>query len=416
MASAGRYLTQVRKLFRRGSLQHARSAVVKRLARKYLRYSGNALAEYGWVLNPDRPARLASSGRDALRISWILPAVAPAQGGWFNIVRTIQQLESAGHENRLYILGGIPEGPAHAGEIINRSYFKIQAEIYPLDDVNGNAIANCDALIATSWRTAYAARSIGNTSRKYYFVQDLEYLFYPPGSLHTFARNSYCFGFHGITAGTWIADALRTEFGMECTPFGFSYDRGAYAPAGERMYPAGTRRVLFYARPETERRGFELGLLTLAEVAKHLPDVEFVLAGYAGEPLDLPFKVILPGVLPLSRLGALYRSCDAALVLSHTNLSLLPLELMACGCAVISNSGPNTEWLLNAGNARLANPDPVSLAAALIDILEDDAARKRLAASALAFAESTDWRREIGIIESVLTGHAIAADREALHA
>jgi hypothetical protein len=40
----------------------------------------------------------------------------------------------------------------------------------------------------------------------------------------------------------------------------------------------------------------------------------------------------------------------------------------------------------------------------------------RLAASALACAESTDWRREIGIIESVLSGQAIAADREALHA
>jgi len=113
-----------------------------------------------------------------------------------------------------------------------------------------------------------------------------------------------------------------------------------------RLLPVGKKRVLFYARPETERRGFELGVLALSLVAKKRPEVEFVLAGFKNRSVDLPFPAILPGVLALAELGALYRSCDVALVLSHTNLSLLPLEVMACGCAVVSNEGPNTEWLL----------------------------------------------------------------------
>lgn len=412
MAAAGSRLRQVKQLFRRGSLQRIRSAVIRRLARRYASYPGNVISGYGWVLNPDRPAMLPAANRESLRINWILHGITPAVGGFLTMIRAIQQLEASGHENRLYILGGMPNGSAQAKKLIDESYFKLNAEVYPLNDPVNDAVKDCDALMATSWATAYAARAIGNTARKYYFVQDLEHMFYAPGSLHSFARNTYTFGFHGITAGSWIADVLSREFGMECTPFGFSYDRAAYAITGERMYPAGKMRVLFYARPETERRGFELGILALSRVARRLPDVEFVLVGFTGGWLDVPFKTILPGVLPPARLGALYRSCTAALILSHTNLSLVPLESMACGCAVVSNSGPNTEWMLNESNSRLANADPDSLSEALIHILQNDDERDRLVASALAFAEATDWRREIRTIESALMAGVLTPERE----
>ena len=192
---------------------------------------------------------------------------------------------------------------------------------------------------------------------------------------------------------------------MECSAFGFSYDRDAYANTGRRLLPAGKKRVFFYARPETERRGFELGVLALSLVAKKMPDVEFVLVGFPRHSLDLPFPAIFPGVLPISELGALYRSCDVALVLSHTNLSMLPLELMACGCAVVSNDGPNIEWLLSEQTAQLAKPDPESLAEAIIELLETDKLRLRKIEAALAFAQSTNWTKEIRTIESALLAY-----------
>jgi glycosyltransferase involved in cell wall biosynthesis len=159
---------------------------------------------------------------------------------------------------------------------------------------------------------------------------------------------------------------------------------------------------LFYARPETERRGFELGILALSLVANKLPDVEFVLVGFPPQSIRLPFPAVFPGVLPLSELGALYRSCDVALVLSHTNLSLLPLELMACGCAIVSNRGPNTEWLLTDSTAQLANADPRSLASAVIEILETDSLRLQKVKAALDFVQSTDWTKENKAIEAAL--------------
>jgi glycosyltransferase involved in cell wall biosynthesis len=89
-------------------------------------------------------------------------------------------------------------------------------------------------------------------------------------------------------------------------------------------------------------------------------------------------------------------------VLSHTNLSLLPLELMACGCAVVSNSGPNVEWLLNDQVAQLAPPTPEDLADSVLTLLRDDQLRARKIEAGAALAESTDWVSEIKVIESAL--------------
>lgn len=229
-------------------------------------------------------------------------------------------------------------------------------------------------------------------------------MFYGAGSLCEFVRETYRFGFHGITLGPWIAGVLERDFSMECSPFGFSYDRGIYGLTGDRWLPSGKKRVLFYARPQTERRGFESGVLALSIVAQRMPEVEFVLVGSPRGSLSLPFPALCPGVLPVSELAALYQSCHVALVLSHTNLSMLPLELMASGCAVVSNGGPNVEWLLNDSVAQLAGPHPTSLANAITELLVSDELRRKKIEAGMSLAESTDWTREIRVIEAALLG------------
>jgi len=93
----------------------------------------------------------------------------------------------------------------------------------------------------------------------------------------------------------------------------------------------------------------------------------------------------------------------------------VPLELMACGCAVVSNYGPNTEWLLNEHNSLLASLEPASLAEALIAILQNDELRLRLTERALEFVHSTDWTKEIKSIESALTTNQAISDRTEIH-
>jgi len=353
------------------------------------------------VFSPDCPACLPGSTSGPLRINWIIPPLSAGSGGLLNIFRIVQKLEEWGHHNRIYVLGELRGTSQRAQTFIGETYFPIKAEVQPFS----KKIADCDALIATSWSTAYAARSIGNTARKFYLVQDLEYMFYAPGSLYEFARRTYEFGFYGITLGPWIAEVLKREFTMDCAAFGFSYDREVYGRTGPCWSKkSGKKRVLFYARPETERRGFEAGVLALSIVAKKMPDAELVLVGSPRGSLALPFKAVCPGVLPVSELAALYRSSDAALVLSHTNLSMLPLELMASGCPVVSNTGPNVEWLLNEEVAQLTEPHPESIADAIIQLLTSDDLRERKINAGFSLAESTDWTREIRVVEGALLG------------
>ena len=149
--------------------------------------------------------------------------------------------------------------------------------------------------------------------------------------------------------------------------------------------------MFFYARPPTPRRAFEIGLLVLNAVWKRLPDVQFVLAGWDTAGYHIPFPHLACGTVALDDLPDLYSQCDAALVLSLTNASLLPLELMASGCAVVSNRGANVEWLLNDDVVVLAESSPEKLTDAVCTLLQDNERRHALSQRAEAFARSQTW-------------------------
>ena len=135
-----------------------------------------------------------------------------------------------------------------------------------------------------------------------------------------------------------------------------------------------------------------------------MPNVEFILAGWDTSSYDIRFPHLNAGKVPLQNLADLYSNCDVALVVSSTNLSLLPLELMACGCVVVSNRGPNTEWLLNESNAVLADATPIALSDALMRILKDVELRRRLSENAKVFAEATDWVSEAEKVAGAFEG------------
>jgi len=138
-----------------------------------------------------------------------------------------------------------------------------------------------------------------------------------------------------------------------------------------------------------------LGLLTLARIHEKNPEIEFVLAGWDLSGYQIPFPFLNPGVLTLNDLPDLYSQCDIALVLSFTNLSLLPLESMACNCAVVSNRGENVEWLLSEEVTKFSDATPEALSDTVIDLLEDEDALNLLKKNGLAFAQSTDWGQEV---------------------
>ncbi len=347
------------------------------------------------------PGSLGTS--DVRTINWVIPDFGIGSGGHLNIFRLIVQLEQRGYICRVVIVGHCHCSSGDvARESIRKHFFPIEAKV----SIGEACLEPAAITVATSWITAYPVRNFQATRHRCYFVQDYEPYFYAHGSDYSFAEATYRMGFLGITAGDWLADKLAAEHGMRTVAMGFSFDHGLYRPMPRRNPEV--RRVFFYARPVTYRRGFELGLLALDLVAQKLPDIAFILAGWDASGYHIPFHHLNAGNVAVKDLPDLYGQCDVALVLSLTNLSLLPLELMACGCPVVSNRGSNVEWLLNEDNAVLADATPEALSDAVVALLQDEARRKQLVEASMRFARSTSWDVEAGKVaaffDEVLAG------------
>ena len=323
-------------------------------------------------------------------LNWVVPDFGQSSGGHLNIFRMIYHLELLGYENRIILQGNTGYRTAQeAKDTINTYFYPVKASV----SLGIEMLRPAWATIATSWQTAYTVRNFRTSIEKFYFVQDFEPYFYAQGSNYAFAEQTYKFGLKGITAGDWLATKLSEEYGMETKSFLFSYDKHLYRPFS-KINPE-ERNLFFYARPVTERRSFELGILAISKAMATLGDkVNVICAGWDTDAYEIDFKHLNAGALKIEELPHLYSQCDAALVISMTNLSLLPIELMACGCPVISNKGENVEWLLNEENALLTDCNIDSISEAIIKIFEDDTLQQNLSQKSLNTALATSWEKE----------------------
>ncbi|HEX7957737.1 MAG TPA: glycosyltransferase, partial [Pyrinomonadaceae bacterium] len=150
--------------------------------------------------------------------------------------------------------------------------------------------------------------------------------------------------------------------------------------------PRVKKRVVFYARHETRRRGTELGLSALALLKRRLPDTEVILFGSPELPYELPFEHTSAGVLGERELADLYRGAAAGLSVSLTNYSLVPQEMLACGLPVVEMDLPPLRAAYPDGSPgiRLAPPTPAGIADALEEALSVPESEARLVREAAA--------------------------------
>jgi glycosyltransferase involved in cell wall biosynthesis len=122
------------------------------------------------------------------------------------------------------------------------------------------------------------------------------------------------------------------------------------------------------------------------------------------------------GLLDYADTGELYRHCDIGLALTVSeHPSYLPLELMACGAAVVAFDNPAGSWLLRDGDNCLLAPRTVD---GLVDRMEtmavDPELRRRLADQGLQdiAARHSDWDAALSGVYAYMTDpeRAAAAD------
>lgn len=350
-----------------------------------------------------KPAGPLLSSRAAIQqpelvLNWVIPPFGRGGGGHNTIFRTIHLLEKRGVINRVFVQDGdlaMPYPSAQLRALAQEWFSPIEASVQPLRD----HLPPADFNLATHWTTAWATRALGGSVAQAYFVQDHEPQFYASGAEASFAEQTYDFGFYGITAGRWLATLMREKYGMQAEPFELAVDHHLYWPEAPTRQG---RSVFGYVRPQTQRRGFELMCLALAQVKRQRPDVEIHLAGAELHQSMIPFAYHGHGVLDSARLRHEYANATVGVCLSFTNYSLLPQEMAATGCPIIDIDGEHTRGAYPPGAVALAPPTVDGLATKIIELLDNETLRQRYVQHGLAYARELTWERSADAVLKAL--------------
>lgn len=357
------------------------------------------LADYDDILKAnwnDKPYKPSSAkAKLPLTINWVM-SPPRSGGGHQNIFRFVKHLEDQGHTCRIYIYSTSDFPTIKELQEGMHNHYPPTNAATTMQWLDGE-MAPADAVFATGWETAYAVFNDKGQARKFYFVQDFEPYFYPVGSEYVLAENTYRMNFFGITAGGWLSDKLSKEYSMRCDNYNFGTDTNLYRFENDKK----RKEIFFYARPVTVRRGFELGIMALELFNKMRPDYTITLAGWDVAEYDLPFPYKNLKTLSLSELSDIYNRCAAGLVVSLTNMSLLPLELLATGVIPVVNDGPNNTMVSDNSYIKFAHSSPDALAKALVEVVD----RKDLPKYAKGAADSVrglSWDKSCQRFEEIL--------------
>ncbi len=360
-----------------------------------------------WTKPHDFNSRPIPRPTDGYRIAWIITPPSRTSGGHQNAFRFMKFLEDAGHRLTVYLYA--PQRyPKFVLDDVRRmlhetsAYPDLDAELLRYDPTTGFG-EGYDAVFASDWENSYAAYRFGGAAKRFYFVQDFEPAFFPASTEYVLAENSYRLGFHGFTAGHWLAGKLIADYGMTCDAYEYAADSAFY----HRTNTERRSEVIFYARPPTPRRATEFGLLALMELHRRRPEVVIHLAGWDMSGYDVPFPYVNHAALDIARLNEIYNRCAAALVFSLTDMSLLPMEAMASGTVPVVNDGPNTRGVLDSPFMEYVPMSPKAIAdrlEAVIDRPDQVERSERMAASVADSSWTGLGERFAGQFEKAMTG------------
>jgi glycosyltransferase involved in cell wall biosynthesis len=183
-------------------------------------------------------------------------------------------------------------------------------------------------------------------------------------------------------------------------------DCSLFAPAAD---PGREPRILYVGRVESSSRWKGLGVLleALRVVADSVPSARLDVVGDGDDlarlrrraaELGIADRVEWRGRVPHDRLPAFYQRAAVTVLPSLTeaeSFGMCLVEAMACGCPVVGSAVGGIPFVIRDGHdGLLVDPgDPRALAAALVTVLSDgDAARRLGAAGRSSALQRWDWR------------------------
>ncbi|WP_320670235.1 glycosyltransferase family 4 protein [Patulibacter defluvii] len=333
----------------------------------------------------------ARTGDEPLEVAFVVPSFRTVSGGHTTIANVVRALEGRGLRCSVWILdddarSGGGGDPTALVEGFRAAFGAIAGPVHAgLDGWRGT-----DVLVATAWQTVPAALRLPDVAARAYLVQDHEPEFYPTSAEREWAAWTYRQGLHCIVASPWLEEVVGREHGASASRFDIGVDHELYRPGDG---PRRDDQVLFYARATTARRGVPLGILALEELHRRRPGTEICLFGEERRVATaLPHRHL--GVRTRAELADLYRQATVGMVLSLTNPSLIPHEMLACGLPCVDVASASSLAVHGSdGPVALAALAPAALATTIERLLDDPGERERRRAAGVVHCAPFTWRR-----------------------
>ncbi|MEP6963705.1 MAG: glycosyltransferase, partial [Acidobacteriota bacterium] len=235
------------------------------------------------ILNKIAPLELAVSDSTPVRVNLLIPIIDFRYmfAGYIAKFHLAKRLAQAGFRVRIVILDHCEYTPSVWREKFER--FDGLSDVLECCDLF-NAfnrskplhVNPADSFIATTWWTAHIAhRALKHLDRRefLYLIQEFEPFTFPMGSLASLSRQTYDWPHNALFSTTFLQDYFRqqkigvfangpSEGEIRSTSFQNAITKIAPLSASE-LRARTTRRLLFYARPESHasRNMFEIGIL-----------------------------------------------------------------------------------------------------------------------------------------------------------
>jgi glycosyltransferase involved in cell wall biosynthesis len=248
-----------------------------------------------------------------------------------------------------------------------------------------------DILIATAWPTAEEVfRADSRKGKKIYFIQNYELWSGPEDRV----KATYRLPLKNITISSFLIDTLKKEVGVHAYgPVIMGVDFDQFNRSCRHLDSSRRIGMLYHRLP---LKGVQDGLKAFEIVKNKHPDIRLIMFGAYKHPRGLPENVEYYYNLPQHMLKHIYGSCGIWMVPSHLEgCCLIPLEAMACGCAVVSTRiGGIDDYTIPGETALVSNPGDVNgLAANLNMLLNDNNLLLKIAERGFLHGQQFSWTK-----------------------
>jgi len=280
------------------------------------------------------------------------------------------------------------------------TWFPLETPLRRVPDLRPQFIPDADIILAVDWTTAEWVNRCGpEKGLKFYLIQGYDVWFAPPGRVEATWR----LPLHKIVVSSRLKELITEKSGHQVHgPILNGVNFSQFSIEHKRFNRHKRIGMLYHQNPI---KGVQDGLATFEQARAGYPDIQLVMFGTRKPVSALPDDVEFHENPPQHKLREIYGSCDIWLFPSRMEgCPLVPMEAMACQCALVATSvGAIPEYTIHGTTALVSPPrDSEALARNLIRLLADEGELKRMARAGYEHIRQFTWERSARQMENLL--------------